>query len=298
MRESSLNILLIASNQSDVDFIFPLFKKMRLHQSRPQVHHTSSCEGAKVLLQENHFNLMLVVLDSSTPLEKLPDLLLTSGSVPLVIIGQVDPEGLGERMIHEGVQDYIPKQELTAPLLKRVILLAIERHLLLESVKSLTFKDELTGVYNRRGFMTLLTQQIALANRLNKGFYLLIADLDHMKKINDTYGHLAGDKAIKGAAFCLTLAFRRYDVIGRIGGDEFAVLALNAHKNSGTYLKNLLKQIVEEYNQTQQAPFSLSISLGGTYFQPYRNPTLEELLQEADRDLYSEKEKKNSQPYE
>lgn len=95
-----------------------------------------------------------------------------------------------------------------------------------EELYALSFRDELTGLYNRRGFITLARQQLKIASRMNKGMLLLFADFDELKRINDIFGHKAGDRALLGVSDILKGIFRESDIIARIGGDEFVVLAV------------------------------------------------------------------------
>lgn len=103
-----------------------------------------------------------------------------------------------------------------------------------EELKRLSLNDVLTGLYNRRGFITLAEQQLKIAKDMAKNPILLFIDLDNMKLINDTLGHPEGDRALVEVSDVLRKTFRESDIIGRIGGDEFAVLAIEpAEKNTG-----------------------------------------------------------------
>jgi diguanylate cyclase (GGDEF)-like protein len=86
--------------------------------------------------------------------------------------------------------------------------------------------DELTGLYNRRGFFVSAQQQLKLANRYNKGIFIFSADLDDLKIINDNFGHKTGDSALVETANILKKTFRESDIIARIGGDEFVILGM------------------------------------------------------------------------
>ena len=90
--------------------------------------------------------------------------------------------------------------------------------------------DELTGLYNRRGFFNVAEQQIRLAFRMKKELLLFFIDLDHFKKINDEYGHRAGDQALVDLTGILKATFRDSDILGRVGGDEFVVMAFEAQQ--------------------------------------------------------------------
>lgn len=149
--------------------------------------------------------------------------------------------------------------------------------------------DELTGLYNRRGLMVLGEQQLRLAERLQRSVAVLMLDLDGFKAINDTLGHAAGDAALVEAAQILTSSFRRSDIVARYGGDEFVVIASGAREK---YLQRLLSRANERLNHRNAAselPYRLSMTIGETFFFNGREATLDQLIEEADRRMYSRK---------
>ena len=120
------------------------------------------------------------------------------------------------------------KHELTGALLVRSIRYAIERNQLQQNLRHLSLRDDLTGLYNRRGFQTLAEQQLKQVRRTRRTLSVLFADLDGLKTINDTLGHHVGDSALIEAGRLLTRSFRDTDIVARFGGDEFAVLLVDA----------------------------------------------------------------------
>lgn len=169
-----------------------------------------------------------------------------------------------------------------------------ERKKAMEDLRALSLIDQLTGLYNRRGFFTLLEQQIQLANRTKKGFFILFADLDKMKWINDNLGHHEGDIALQALANVCRQSFRKSDIIARIGGDEFAICAIEAMKNSAELLVKRLKKSIYDYNNKHKQDFKLSLSIGITYYDPENPCSIEELLERADKLMYEQKMQKNS----
>lgn len=149
--------------------------------------------------------------------------------------------------------------------------------------------DDLTGPYNRRGFMTLARQQALIAGRSDESLLLFYADLDGMKAINDTYGHLEGDRALKEFASILKATFRESDIIARIGGDEFAVLAAGA--DSAASAVERLEEALERRNRRRRR-YRLSLSYGSACYEPGRKGSLEELLAIADGLMYQQKRRK------
>ena len=133
-------------------------------------------------------------------------------------------------------------------------------------------------------------QHLKLARRTAKGLLLLLPDVDGLKQINDTCGHQRGDEALVEAANILKGAFRASDIVARIGGDEFAVIAIEAWQESIETLRARIRQRVEEAQAKRPSPsYRLSFSVGAAYADPTRLPPLDELLAQADRTLYEQK---------
>ena len=161
-----------------------------------------------------------------------------------------------------------------------------------EELRTLTLVDDLTGLHNRRGFLTLGEQQLKLVDRNREGMFLLFNDLDNMKGINDSYGHQEGDLALIEIASILRETFRKSDIIARVGGDEFAVLAIESHKESGKFLVDRLQENIKTHNEQSKHSCTLSISVGLTYYDPESPCLMYELLEQADRAMYEQKQNK------
>jgi len=231
-------------------------------------------------------NYDIIISNLSDGVETL--LLLTQAypGIPILYLG--DNPQLAERAIALGAQDYLPILGEDNPLLKPTLLFARKRESLTQKLRAKIFTDELTGLYNRRGFMTLLEQQMHQTKRSNQGFMLFLFDLDYFKQINDKHGHLVGDQALIKTAQCLCNAFRAHDIIARLGGDEFAVLALNSRPESEALLKRHLTLRLEELNADPHQPYTLSFSIGSVYYNGNGTP-IQELIDKADKDLYKHK---------
>lgn len=168
-----------------------------------------------------------------------------------------------------------------------------DRKVFEERLHSISFTDDLTGLLNRRGFFTFAQQQVKLANRSRKGFLFLFADLDGLKKINDTLGHQEGDLALTETAHVLQEVFRESDIIARLGGDEFAVLMTeNAGTGGKRVIMQRLRESIAEHNARTDRRYVLSISAGIIRYDPANPCTLDVLLSRADRLMYREKKSK------
>jgi two-component system cell cycle response regulator len=174
----------------------------------------------------------------------------------------------------------------------------VERHRLLQAQRSLSFSDVLTGLYNRRGFAFLAHKQLKAARRTGNAACLLFMDLDDLKRINDSLGHLEGDRALVDTASILTATFRRgTDMAARLGGDEFAVLAFTEKRKTCAVLEEMLDRGVEAFNALKKRPYRLSLSVGTIRCDP-DDPgciyDIDKLMAQADRLMYERKFQKRA----
>lgn len=168
-----------------------------------------------------------------------------------------------------------------------------EQKLLEKKLKEMSITDELTGILNRRGFTTLAQQQITTAERIRKPMLLFFIDLDRMKEINDTLGHQKGDEALKESSEILRKTFRKADIIGRIGGDEFAVLVLNAGEKEKPIFESRLAENLRLRNAVRKEDYILSFSVGCAVYNPDEPQTLDTLMSKADDRMYQAKRRAN-----
>jgi diguanylate cyclase (GGDEF)-like protein len=156
-------------------------------------------------------------------------------------------------------------------------------------MRDLAHMDVLTGLYNRRGFLTYADHLLKLSNRTKRGLILIYADLDNMKQINDEFGHEHGDRALVAAAEVLKKTFRSSDVVGRVGGDEFAILALEAKVESLEALRERLNENLRRARYNASSVNKLKFSLGITLYDPDKPQAIEDLLKMADTLMYQNK---------
>lgn len=163
-------------------------------------------------------------------------------------------------------------------------------------VRRLSLTDELTGLYNRRGFLLLGEQQLRIARRTNTAGWLVFADLDGLKKVNDAFGHEAGDEMIIETARLLRENFRETDVIGRLGGDEFVVFAISPDDRSET-IRARLQAAINRLNRAHAHRYQLSMSIGIVQCEPQAADPMAELLVQADEAMYCEKHAKRGEEH-
>jgi diguanylate cyclase (GGDEF)-like protein len=162
-----------------------------------------------------------------------------------------------------------------------------------EALRNQSITDSLTGLYNRRGFMTLAEQHLQLARRNGRGFLLFMIDLDDLKPINDTLGHAEGDYALSQAGTLLKSTFRESDIVARLGGDEFAVVAIEEFEKDEAAMFARLQQKLDDYNRYSGRPYKLGLSMGSVHVNPQDAMTIAQLLARADAALYEKKKHKN-----
>lgn len=204
----------------------------------------------------------------------------------VVMAGEIEGFGYDEA-IESGVADFIAK-----PFTATGILLRLRHVLHQESLRKLSVTDELTGLANRRGFQTMAIKQLQLARRNKTGVYLLYADLDHLKKINDMCGHQEGDDALVETASLLKGTYRESDIVARIGGDEFVVVPIGSTGDNITPIVGRLFKNLDAVNARRKRSYTLSLSVGVAYYDPSSPCSVEELLAAGDRMMYEEKKRK------
>jgi diguanylate cyclase (GGDEF)-like protein len=166
---------------------------------------------------------------------------------------------------------------------------AVKQALLDRELRYLALTDDLTCLYNRRGFFAAATQQLKLAQRNAQALLLLFCDVNNLKKINDTYGHQEGDLALIRTADALEQTFRSSDIVSRLGGDEFVVLALEASNQTEEVIRRRLEKNLKKVS-AGELRYALSLCVGVARFDPKRAVTLGELMVLADKAMYGKKQ--------
>jgi two-component system, cell cycle response regulator len=208
--------------------------------------------------------------------------------LPLVVLSDFEDETLAIESLQKGVQDFLPKANLDCVALARSLRYSIERHRLQNELQSLSLLDDLTGLHNRRGFFVLAGQHLRVILRKGAGM-LVYLDVDNQKSINETFGHLEGNRALIVASNLLRNSFRQSDIIARMGGDEFCVLMTDAGKDSEQQVRRRVQQRLDFTNELSSWHFRISFSMGFCPVPSVRQPSLEELLCVALENMDQEK---------
>ena len=168
-----------------------------------------------------------------------------------------------------------------------------------QQLKNMSLTDELTGLYNRRGFVTLAEQQLKLEqhNGTARGLTLMFADMDGLKAINDTYGHEAGSNALATLARLIKATVRGADVVARWGGDEFVILSIGAQGEDCRLMVDRIHERLDEYNAESRDPYLIACSIGVAPVDLDARRSFEEIIAEADAAMYVEKKRRKAAFY-
>jgi diguanylate cyclase (GGDEF)-like protein len=260
-------------------------------------------EGAEAIEMARELHPQLVVMDVSLRGDvdgiEAACAIQEDAPVPVIFLtGHSDTETL-QRAVMTGPLGYLikPFQEDD---LRCAIEVAIHKHRadierrqreehLRRSAENRSLSDELTQLRNRRGFFELGGQALDAARREQQVLGLFFMDLDGLKQINDTLGHMIGDDALRDTAEVLRSTFRGSDIVARLGGDEFVALAhLHGERDIETLCVRL-REHLREFNESRQRPYQVDLSIGATLVDGPADLNLEEIIARADEAMYQEK---------
>ena len=177
-----------------------------------------------------------------------------------------------------------------------ILMLAWRIDSLEQQIRELSLRDDLTQLYNRRGFFLLAERELRSAKRAGLSFSVLFLDLDGLKQVNDTLGHETGSNFLRETAVLISACFRESDVAARIGGDEFVVAGVASEEGIALASRRLKQAAVERNTQSGQA-YALEFSVGLATLQKHQEESLETLVKRADEAMYLVKRsKKQSLP--
>ena len=293
--DQPLNILIVEDNDQDFEKLGKLLKTCGpITITRA----TDVAEGYR-LLPEKKLDLIFLdyMLSNSNGLEFLSGMAERNIEVPVVVITGQGDEMVASKVIQAGAYDYLPKSQLAIKPLSRIIQNTLEKHRLkrevaiaIKKMAELSTRDELTDLFNRRYFKDSLSLEIARADRYGSTFTVIMIDLDHFKKINDSMGHAAGDIVLKQTSDLLLDCLRESDIACRYGGEEFAVLLPNTTNNDCWQIcERFRTALAEHLFQWDNHQFHVTASIGLTVFRAAEGDTAEKLMQRADEALYKAK---------
>jgi diguanylate cyclase (GGDEF)-like protein len=292
MRDKSINVLLIEDSPAHVVIIREMLKAKKDIEFNI-VHVKDLSEGLNYLTSgDTDIVLLDLGLPDSTGIETFDKIHAQDRDIPIVVITANADDELAIEAVQKGAQDYLVKEQTDSDMLIRSVRYAIERNRMYSVLRGLVLIDDLTGLYNRRGFIALGKRNIKLADRTKKRLLFGIADLDGLKLINDSFGHKEGDRALLETVQILKETFRETDIIARMGGDEFAIIAIEASIETANVVTARLKANVDRHNLKKNPDRRLSISIGVTFYEPGSHSSIDELISKADELMYMEKNAK------
>jgi diguanylate cyclase (GGDEF)-like protein len=238
----------------------------------------SSAESALELINKTSFDIMLtdIRMPGIEGFELTHKAKKIIPDMAVIIMTAYAEEFSYDNAMEAGASDFIKK-----PFTLNELMARIQHVKLQEKVRTMAVTDELTGLYNRRGFFSLAEKLLQLCKREKKGIFMLYTDLDGLKKINDTFGHKEGDMALIDIANILRNNYRESDIIARISGDEFVVIPIGTTEDSTKF-----------HNSEINRSYKLSLSFGIAYYDPENPCSIDELLVQGDKLMYEQKRHK------
>ncbi len=289
-RLDKIIVLLVEDNLGDARLVEIMLNEV---QSNPVIlNHVSSLAAAHDFLNSKEVDLVL--LDLSLPdsqgLECINKIQLLNNSLAIIILTGLDDQDFAIKTMQQGAQDYLVKGEGDGHLMLRAIHYAIERKQIEQRLTKLAHFDSLTGLANREYFNITFTRAVEQADRRNQTLGLMFLDLDHFKEINDTLGHLMGDKLLVCIAERLKSCVRSIDFIARLGGDEFVIILddIKTSKIATNIAEKILSALSNPVDLANTEVF-ISSSIGITLF-PDDGDNVNDLLKHADVAMYKAKD--------
>lgn len=289
---------ILSVENSDIDFkvISGILKDLKL----VNLTRVMDIQDAMDLLERNRFDLVLLeyILPDGNGMDFLRLMLQKGFETSVVVITGHGDEMIASQMIQAGAYDYLTKDKISNKSLSRIITNTLEKARLKldmkkvqEKLAEMSTRNELTGLYNRRYFMETLQREVANAGRYGHKLSLCIIDLDHFKKINDKYGHIAGDMVLKEFAGMLRKNVRQSDITCRYGGEEFTVIFPNTGVKDALYMCERFRKMIAghqfEYNSSS---FHVKVSMGVASYSSSLDKSPLDLVDRADKALYSAKQ--------
>jgi two-component system, cell cycle response regulator len=290
MHDPVVRVLLVEDDEDDYVLTRDLLAEG--FGGRVTVEWASTRSAGLELLTKALFDVALLDfnLGRETGLDLLREARARGCRTPVIMLTGQDDRTTDLNAMHAGAADYLVKGRVTSDMLERAIRYARERHRLLEEISALSLTDELTGLHNRRAFLTMADQRLQLLERGASLCLLIFADVDGLKAANDTMGHEAGDRLLVDVARVLQSSFRRTDLVARMGGDEFVVLADGATERDAELVLAKLQQHIALRNENAGPGVPrLSISAGVLCFSAGPSVKLNDLIAEADARMLLDK---------
>ena len=289
-----INILVI----DDSGDVFEGIKAFLGDQDLVNMSRAANMKEALTMLGQGQFDMIFLdhLLNDGTSIDFLREAEKEGIETPVIVISGQGDEMLVSQVIQLGAYEYLPKNRINLESVSRVINNTLERARLRNDVKKAQAKmaemstvDELTKLHNRRYFIEALEGEFERASRYEIEMALIMVDLDHFKKINDTYGHPSGDMVLSKIGGILKKHVRRNDIACRYGGEEFAVILSNVSRENIYAAYDRFREMVSEHLfEYESNQFHITVSIGIAFSNNAESAN--DLLSQADQALYQAKD--------
>ena len=289
-----INILVV----DDSGDVFEGIKAFLGDQDLVNMSRAANMKEALTMLGQGQFDMIFLdhLLNDGTSIDFLREAEKEGIETPVIVISGQGDEMLVSQVIQLGAYEYLPKNRINLESVSRVINNTLERARLRNDVKKAQAKmaemstvDELTKLHNRRYFIEALEGEFERASRYEIEMALIMVDLDHFKKINDTYGHPSGDMVLSETGGILKKHVRRNDIACRYGGEEFAVILSNVSRENIYAAYDRFREMVSEHLfEYESNQFHITVSIGIAFSNNAESAN--DLLSQADQALYQAKD--------
>ena len=294
--DQTVNLLSLEDSDKDYEVIESIVKNM----NKVSITRARSILEALQSLERDRFDLVLLdhLLPDGNGFEFLRQLHARSIRTPVIMITGKGNEMIASQIIQAGADDYIPKDALTERSFSRSMTITLEKARLRKEVEvvqkrmaEMATKDTLTGLYNRRFLMEALDREVARASRYESDLAFCIIDLDHFKKVNDNYGHAAGDMVLSQVGGMLKKSFRKSDILSRYGGEEFAIIMPHAREaEARDACERFRKMVASHHFDHNSLQFKVTVSTGLASYNTVAAQSPMGLVKAADEALYQAKD--------
>ncbi len=206
--------------------------------------------------------------------------------VPVIVLTGLDDRELALKAVRDGAQDYLVKGQFEAASLVRAMQHAVVRHRMQAETVGPSWKDELTGLYNRQGFLVLGEQLLRLADNAKCTLTLLYADIDGFEKISQAYGREAGDGALRAVGQAMSKIAGESDLVARVGEDEFVLMGIGHSGTPQQDLKALLDQALKQTAGQQARAYPLVVNWGVSIYDPGKPTAIAVLMKRAEAQVH------------
>ncbi len=292
MDDKIIKVLYVEDDIDHVILISGLIKEIKnVHY---ELIHVQRLDEA--LLELDNENYDIILLDLSLPDEQGVDTVARvceqAPDIPVVVISGTDDETMAIKALQKGAEEYLVKGKVKSHSLSRILRYAIVRHKCRVELHSLSLVDDLTSLYNRRGFILFAQQQLSIAVRTKRGMILFFIHLEGLNEISEKSGHQYEDMAKIETANILKEAFRESDVIARHSRDEFTAIAIESFDANNEIIITRLQDELKSRNKQENRQYKLSLSIGTAYYDTEELCTIEELINRAKESMTEQRKNK------